>query len=83
VVIVSAGATHSLFVKIDGTLWAMGDNTYGQLGVGSAVRRQYFLCFALAERDDSVFLKLFKVLAQYEFQRSFLVFPSPVFSSVA
>ncbi len=28
----AAGARHSLFIKSDGTLWAMGENTYGQLG---------------------------------------------------
>ena len=26
---------HSLFVKNDGTLWAMGNNSYGQLGIGN------------------------------------------------
>jgi len=29
---VAAGATHSLALKEDGTLWAFGDNQYGQLG---------------------------------------------------
>jgi hypothetical protein len=32
VVSVAAGNAHSLFVKNDGTLWAMGDDSYGQLG---------------------------------------------------
>ncbi|MEI6785566.1 MAG: YDG domain-containing protein, partial [Verrucomicrobiota bacterium] len=35
VVAVAAGYAHSLFVKADGTLWAMGANEYGQLGNGS------------------------------------------------
>ena len=35
VVAVAAGQEHSLFVKADGALWAMGYNTYGQLGNGS------------------------------------------------
>ncbi|MDR0901332.1 MAG: chitobiase/beta-hexosaminidase C-terminal domain-containing protein, partial [Opitutaceae bacterium] len=32
---VAAGAWHSLFVKGDGTLWAVGGNNYGQLGDGT------------------------------------------------
>src|SRR5690242_1866119 len=31
----SAGDLHSLFLKADGSLWAMGDNYYGQLGDGT------------------------------------------------
>ena len=34
-VVAVAGYFHSLFVKSDGTLWAMGKNYYGQLGNGS------------------------------------------------
>ena len=32
VVVVAAGFWHSLFLKTDGTLWATGNNYYGQLG---------------------------------------------------
>ena len=32
---VAAGLGHSLFLKSDGSLWAMGDNRYGQLGDGT------------------------------------------------
>jgi alpha-tubulin suppressor-like RCC1 family protein len=32
---VAAGEGHSLFIKSDGSLWGMGDNTSGQLGIGS------------------------------------------------
>jgi alpha-tubulin suppressor-like RCC1 family protein len=32
---IAAGQQHSLFVKSDGSLWAMGDNFYGQLGDGT------------------------------------------------
>ncbi len=39
VVAVAAGAAHCLFVKQDGTLWAMGRNSSGQLGDGSTVDR--------------------------------------------
>ncbi len=31
----AAGARHSLAVRFDGTLWAWGDNRYGQLGDGT------------------------------------------------
>jgi alpha-tubulin suppressor-like RCC1 family protein len=30
------GSDHSLFLKSDGSLWAMGNNTYGQLGDGTS-----------------------------------------------
>jgi len=34
VLAIAAGENHSLFVKSDGSLWGMGDNTFGQLGDG-------------------------------------------------
>src|SRR5215469_8116759 len=34
---ISAGGGHSLFTRADGTLFVMGDNTYGQLGLGPTV----------------------------------------------
>jgi alpha-tubulin suppressor-like RCC1 family protein len=37
VVAVAAGLYHSLFVKTDGTLWAMGYNDYGELGNGAEI----------------------------------------------
>jgi alpha-tubulin suppressor-like RCC1 family protein len=37
VVAVAAGYYHSLFVKTDGTLWAMGDNQFGELGNGATI----------------------------------------------
>ena len=30
----AAGYDHSLAIKSDGSLWAWGDSTYGQLGIG-------------------------------------------------
>ena len=35
VVAVATGLAHSLFVKDNGTLWAMGHNQHGQLGMGN------------------------------------------------
>ena len=35
----SAGYTHSLAIKTDGTLWAWGDNAFGQLGIGTTTHR--------------------------------------------
>ena len=32
---IAAGVAHSLFLKNDGSLWAMGHNRYGQLGDGT------------------------------------------------
>ena len=32
---ITAGINHSIALKDDGTLWAWGDNTYGQLGLGT------------------------------------------------
>ncbi len=36
---ISAGYEHSLFLKSDGSLWAMGDDSYGQLGYGGAYNK--------------------------------------------
>jgi alpha-tubulin suppressor-like RCC1 family protein len=33
---IAAGTTHNLALKTDGTLWAWGENSYGQLGNGIA-----------------------------------------------
>jgi alpha-tubulin suppressor-like RCC1 family protein len=32
---VAAGANHTLFIRSDGSLWAMGYNAFGQLGLGT------------------------------------------------
>jgi len=36
---VAAGYAHTVAVKTDGTLWAWGDNTYGQLGDGTSTNQ--------------------------------------------
>ena len=36
---VSTLEVHTMFVKTDGTLWAMGNNKYGQLGDGTTTNR--------------------------------------------
>ena len=36
---IAGGATHSLTVRSDGTVWAVGQNTHGQLGDGTTSHR--------------------------------------------
>jgi alpha-tubulin suppressor-like RCC1 family protein len=36
---IAAGVSHSLVIKSDGSLWAWGSNSFGQLGDGSTVHR--------------------------------------------
>ena len=36
---IATGAFHTLFVKSDGSLWAMGDNQEGQLGDNSLISK--------------------------------------------
>ena len=38
---ISAGESHVLALKIDGTVYAWGDNRYGQLGDGTTVNKPY------------------------------------------
>ena len=39
---IAAGDFHSLFLKSDGSLWAMGDNQFGELGDGTYGVAQYY-----------------------------------------
>ena len=36
---IASGASHSLFMKKDGSLWAVGHNQHGQLGDGNFTDR--------------------------------------------
>jgi alpha-tubulin suppressor-like RCC1 family protein len=36
---IAAGISHSLLLKTDGTFWATGGNTFGQLGDGTTEQR--------------------------------------------
>merc|ERR1711871_343119 len=38
---VAAGGSHALAIDGQGKIWAWGNNTYGQLGVGAPLERQY------------------------------------------
>ena len=35
VIAITAGPNHSLALKSDGTVWAWGDNSWGELGTGN------------------------------------------------
>ncbi len=37
--VIAAGYSHTLALKSDGTLWAWGDNSYGELGDGTTTQR--------------------------------------------
>jgi len=39
IVAISAGENHNLYLKSDGTVWAVGKNSYGQLGDGTFTNR--------------------------------------------
>ena len=38
---ISTGQDHALALKSDGTLWAWGNNDYGQLGDGTTIHKNY------------------------------------------
>ena len=63
VTVIAAGINHSLFLKSDGSLWAMGANWGGQLGDGTYAktnRPEQIVASGvttIAARDHSLFLK--------------------------
>ncbi len=60
---VSAGGTHSLAIKSNGTLWAWGDNQYGQLGDGTIITRSTPVQIGTATNWLAVEASLFLSLA--------------------
>lgn len=52
---ISAGAGHTVAQKSDGTLWAWGDNSYGELGTGDSIR--YEPVQVCADNDWETFLE--------------------------
>ena len=40
---IAAGGYHSMVLKADGTVWATGDNRYGQLGDGTTNDKTSFV----------------------------------------
>ena len=51
---IAAGQAHSLALKNDGTVWAWGDNFYGQLGDGSTIDRSVPVHVAGPERVRAI-----------------------------
>ena len=39
----AAGGWHSMVVKDDGSVWATGENGYGQLGDGSTISKKSYV----------------------------------------
>lgn len=48
---VATGLTHTMVIKADGTLWGVGQNTYGQLGDGSTTTRTSFVRVGTASQQ--------------------------------
>jgi alpha-tubulin suppressor-like RCC1 family protein len=57
------GKSHTLAIKTDSTLWAWGDNSYGQLGDGSIIQRTSPVKIGTASNWSSVSCGSFHSLA--------------------
>lgn len=61
---VAAGSSHTLILRLDGTLWATGSNAYGQLGDGTTIDRNEPVQIAsgvskvAVGQDHSLFVKV-------------------------
>ncbi|MFC1742761.1 RCC1 domain-containing protein [Candidatus Riflebacteria bacterium] len=51
---IAAGEGHSLALKSDGTVWAWGDNGYGQIGQGGESSSKYYVPVQVAGLSDVV-----------------------------
>ena len=60
---VSAGNYHSMAVKTDGTLWALGDNAFGELGIGSTTNQNLPIQVGTATNWKSVSASYYFTLA--------------------
>ena len=52
IVAIAAGYSHSLALKSDGTVWAWGDNSKGQLGIGSITDQDSPVQVKSGDQDD-------------------------------
>ncbi|MEP7170892.1 MAG: RCC1 repeat-containing protein, partial [Bacteroidota bacterium] len=43
VIAIAGGGEHSLFVKNDSTVWACGDNVFGELGIGTSDNNPHYI----------------------------------------
>ena len=52
---ISAGYQHSMILKQDSSVWATGDNRYGQLGDGTTVHKEGFVkVFPAGQCDNTI-----------------------------
>lgn len=52
---ISAGNTHSMGIKTDGTLWGWGENSLGQLGDGTSISRNVPVQIGTANNWQKIF----------------------------
>jgi len=53
---VAAGFDHSLALRVDGTVWAWGDNSYGQLGDGTTQQQSTPVAIAVPAAIRNIFV---------------------------